>query len=118
MIQQVRAYPFAFALLSVTLLYNVGEGVIAITSGLRSESIVLVSFGVDSYLEVLATAAVIWRLSYRDDEAGERAEGRALRFIGTTFRERVTLAVKALTCGMAGCAHLVFFDGVTASFLS
>ena len=85
MIQQVRAYPFAFALLSVTLLYNVGEGAIAITSGLRADSIVLVSFGADSYLEVLAAAAVIWRLSYRDDEAGERAEGRALRFIGTTF---------------------------------
>jgi cellobiose-specific phosphotransferase system component IIC len=35
---------------------------------------------------VLAAAAVIWRLSYRDEEAGERAEGRALRFIGITFR--------------------------------
>jgi divalent metal cation (Fe/Co/Zn/Cd) transporter len=75
----------AFALLGVTLLYNAVEGVIAIWSGLRAESIVLLSFGADSYLEVLAAAAVIWRLSYRDAEAGEAAEAKALRLIGATF---------------------------------
>ena len=82
---QLRTYPFAFALLAITLLYNVAEGVIAIASGLRAGSLVLLSFGADSYLEVLAAAAVMWRLSYRDEEAGERAEGKALRFIGLTF---------------------------------
>lgn len=82
---QLRTYPLAFALLALTLFYNVVEGVIAIASGLRAGSLVLLSFGADSYLEVLAAAAVIWRLSYRDEEAGQRAEGRALRFIGITF---------------------------------
>ncbi|MFN0148584.1 MAG: cation transporter [Dehalococcoidia bacterium] len=83
--RQLRAYPLAFFLLGVTLLYNVVEGLLAITSGLQADSIVLITFGMDSYLEVLAAAAVIWRLSYLDDEAGERAEKRALRLIGVTF---------------------------------
>jgi divalent metal cation (Fe/Co/Zn/Cd) transporter len=72
-------------LLLLTLLYNVAEGALSIFAGIRSDSVVLVAFGADSYLEVLAAAAVIWRLSYRDEEAGERAERRAMRLIGVTF---------------------------------
>jgi len=69
----------------VTLLYNIVEGIISISAGIVSGSIVLLSFGADSYLEVLAAGAVLWRLSYRDEEAGERAEERALRVVGATF---------------------------------
>ncbi len=75
----------AFGLLVAMLLYNVGEGAVAIVAGLRADSVVLLAFGADSYLEVLAAAAVIWRLSFRDQEAGERAEKPALRLIGATF---------------------------------
>lgn len=75
----------AIGLLIATAVYNVFEGAIAITSGLAADSITLVAFGADSYLEVLAAAAVLWRLSFKDQEAGERAEARALRFIGVTF---------------------------------
>ena len=69
----------------MTLAYNVGEGAASIWAGVAASSVVLVSFGADSYLEVLAAAAVIWRLTYTDEEAGERAEERAMRFIGATF---------------------------------
>lgn len=82
---QLRRYPGAFALLAITLLYNAAEGVAAIWAGISAGSIVLVSFGADSYLEVLAAGAVAWRLSFRDEEAGERAEARALRIVGFTF---------------------------------
>ena len=75
----------AVALLLLTALYNIGEGIIAIVSGLRARSLTLLAFGADSYLEVLAAGAVLWRLSYRDEEAGERAEQRAARLIGWTF---------------------------------
>ncbi len=75
----------AFALLGFTLVYNVAEGALAILSGLRANSLVLLTFGADSYIEVLAAGAVMWRLTFRDEEAGERAEGKALRFIGWTF---------------------------------
>ena len=80
-----RLRRLAVALLILTALYNVAEGVIAIASGLRAESLTLLAFGADSYLEVLAAGAVLWRLSYRDEEAGERAEQRAMRLIGWTF---------------------------------
>ncbi len=75
----------AVGLLVLTLLYNVAEGAIAVLSGMRAHSLVLVAFGGDSYVEVLAAGAVLWRLTFRDEEAGERAEGRALRLIGATF---------------------------------
>jgi divalent metal cation (Fe/Co/Zn/Cd) transporter len=75
----------AVALLLVTFAYNFGEGFFALWAGLQANSVVLLSFGADSYIEVFAAAAVIWRLSYADEAAGERAERRALRFIGASF---------------------------------
>ncbi len=75
----------AFGLLLITVAYNAVEGILAIGAGLEAGSLVLVSFGADSYLEVLAAAAVIWRLTYSDEEAGERSEQRAIRLIGSTF---------------------------------
>ena len=48
----------AFGLLFITVAYNAVEGVLAVSAGLQAGSLVLVSFGADSYLEVLAAAAV------------------------------------------------------------
>jgi divalent metal cation (Fe/Co/Zn/Cd) transporter len=73
------------ALILLTLLYNIFEGAASIVAGLSASSLVLVAFGFDSYLEVLAAAAVLWRLSCKDQQKGERAEQRALRLIGGTF---------------------------------
>jgi divalent metal cation (Fe/Co/Zn/Cd) transporter len=75
----------AVLLLVATAAYNLAEGVVALASGLAAESLTLVAFGADSYLEVLAAGAVLWRLSHADPEAGERAEARARRLIGATF---------------------------------
>ena len=72
-------------LIAITLVYNVSEGLVSIWSGWTSSSLTLLAFGADSYLEVLAAAAVLWRLSYHDEEAGEHVEARAMRFIGATF---------------------------------
>ena len=72
-------------LLAVTAVYNVGEGVVAIASGVAAGSLTLVAFGADSYLEVAAASAVMWRLTFTDEESGEAAEARVLRFIGWTF---------------------------------
>jgi divalent metal cation (Fe/Co/Zn/Cd) transporter len=80
-----RALATARSLLVITILYNVVEGVLAIGSGIAAGSIALVAFGADSYLEVAAASAVLWRLSIPDPERGEIAEQRAMRFIGWTF---------------------------------
>ena len=80
-----HALRWAVLLVGATLTYNIFEGVISVVSGLRAHSLTLVAFGVDSYIEVLAAGAVLWRLYYKDEEEGERAEGQAMRFIGATF---------------------------------
>ncbi len=75
----------AVALIAFTLVYNVGEGFVSIWSGWTAGSLTLLAFGADSYLEVAAAGAVLWRLSYRDEDLGERAEAQAMRLIGATF---------------------------------
>jgi divalent metal cation (Fe/Co/Zn/Cd) transporter len=75
----------AKTLVLVTILYNLGEGVIAIWSGVQAGSLALIAFGADSYLEVAAGAVVLWRLGVSDPEHGEKVEQRAVRFIGWTF---------------------------------
>jgi divalent metal cation (Fe/Co/Zn/Cd) transporter len=73
------------SLLTITVAYNLGEGVVAVWAGIAAQSISLVAFGADSYLEVAAASLVLWRLSIADQERGERIERRVVRFIGVTF---------------------------------
>jgi divalent metal cation (Fe/Co/Zn/Cd) transporter len=95
---------FAVLLLVLTALYNIGEGVLAIVSGVEAQSLTLLAFGADSYLEVVAAGAVLWRLSYRDEEAGERAEQRARRIIGATFLLLAGAVTIQSTVALAGRA--------------
>ncbi|MBK7725542.1 MAG: hypothetical protein IPI33_10015 [Dehalococcoidia bacterium] len=95
-------YRLAFVLLAATLLYNVGEGAIALYSGVAAGSLVLVTFGADSYVEVAAASAVIWRLKYRDEDAGERAEAKALRLIGWTFLILAAAVVLQIVVAISG----------------
>ena len=75
----------AKSLLLFTIIYNIGEGVVAIWAGIAAGSISLVAFGADSYLEVAAASLVYWRLTVKhDDESGE-IEERIEKFIGGTF---------------------------------
>ena len=74
----------ARALLYLTAAWNVIEGLVAVGSGIVAGSIALVGFGLDSFIEVFAACALLWRLRH-EGEAGEGAERRALTFIGITF---------------------------------
>ncbi len=70
----------------LTFGYNSLEGVIAIGAGLVAGSIALVGFGVDSYIELAASLAAIWRLhADRDAEWRERSERVTLRIVGVLF---------------------------------
>lgn len=73
----------------LTIGYNVLEAVAAVAAGFFAGSIALVGFGFDSVIEVAAATVVLWRLKVEfaggDPEAHERAETRALRFVGSTF---------------------------------
>lgn len=70
-----------------TVIWNIGEGVVALLAATSAESRALVGFGVDSFVESAAAMVVIWRLrvEQRSAERAESVERRALRIIAVTF---------------------------------
>ncbi|CRK55328.1 putative integral membrane protein [Alloactinosynnema sp. L-07] len=63
------------------VVWDLVEGVVAVTAGLVAGSIALVGFGIDSAIEVFAASVVIWQL-----RGGAHARQRpALRMIAITF---------------------------------
>ena len=60
-----------------TLGYNVVEAIVAVWAGVAAGSVSLVSFGVDSVLEVASGGVMIWRLG-RPAEVAERRSQQAI----------------------------------------
>jgi divalent metal cation (Fe/Co/Zn/Cd) transporter len=70
----------------LTIGYNVVEALVSLVSGLLAGSVALVGFGVDSVIEVSASAAAQWRLRVDVDHARrERVERLTRRAIGISF---------------------------------
>jgi divalent metal cation (Fe/Co/Zn/Cd) transporter len=70
----------------LTIGYNAVEGIVSVAAGVVSGSVALVSFGVDSAIEVTSSLAAHWRLRADiDPERRERAERITRRIIGSTF---------------------------------
>ncbi len=69
-----------------TLGWNGGEAAAAMIAGIVAGSVALVGFGLDSLIEVISGAALLWRLR-RDLNPGarENAERAALRIVGVCF---------------------------------
>jgi divalent metal cation (Fe/Co/Zn/Cd) transporter len=87
-------------LVSATMAYNTVEGVLALWAGVRADSIALVGFGLDSFIECAAAAVLLWRLGVEArgaaPEAVETSERRVHRFVGGTF---LALALYVLAQG-------------------
>ena len=66
-----------------TIAYNIFEAVFALASGLLANSVALISFGLDSLIEVTSAGALLWRL--RHDRNAPDRERRALRIVGFCF---------------------------------
>ena len=71
----------AFRLEYATIAWNVVEGIAAVVAGLLAGSVALVAFGLDSSVEVFASAVVVWELRGAD----RRRERRAVRAIGAAY---------------------------------
>ncbi len=74
----------------LTVGWNVVEGVVAITAAVAAGSVALLGFGIDSFVETLSGAVLIWRLRREtsgtlDEEAIEAIERRAERLVGGAF---------------------------------
>ncbi len=59
-----------------SLAWNVTEAVVALLAGVAAGSISLVGFGLDSVVEVSASAALAWRLTKERDEGCTQADDR------------------------------------------
>ena len=85
-VTRVRAVRRGQWLTWATLGYNSLEGLLSVGAGLFAGSVALIGFGVDSFIEVTASLAAIWRLGVdADARRREVAERRALRIIGLCF---------------------------------
>lgn len=71
----------AFRLEYATIAWNLLEGIAALAAGLLAGSVSLVAFGLDSSVEVFASAVVVWELRGAD----RRMERRAVRAIGAAY---------------------------------
>ncbi|MFC2135059.1 cation diffusion facilitator family transporter [Bacteroidota bacterium] len=67
----------------ITLAWNVTEAVVSITAGAIAGSIALVGFGIDSIIESMSGAILLWRLKAGDK--GEAREASALKLVGVSF---------------------------------
>ena len=70
-----------FALEYATLSWNVAGIVVLAIAAITARSVALAGFGLDSLIEIGASAVVIWELS----GTGEQRQRRALRLIGYAF---------------------------------
>lgn len=70
----------------ITIAYNVLEAIASVVAGVVAGSVALISFGVDSLVEVSASAAAQWRLRADLDEVRRaHAERVAKKIIGWCF---------------------------------
>jgi len=78
----------AFILSLITIFYNIAEGLISIYFGAGDETLALLGFGVDSFVEVISgigIAHLILRMKYAKVQTRDSFEKTALRVTGTAF---------------------------------
>ncbi|MCW8804644.1 MAG: cation transporter [Ignavibacteriaceae bacterium] len=78
----------AFALSLITIFYNIAEGLISIYFGASDDTLALLGFGVDSFVEVISgigIAHMILRMKYSKVQTQDKFEKTALTVTGTAF---------------------------------
>jgi divalent metal cation (Fe/Co/Zn/Cd) transporter len=69
-----------------TIAWNTIEGLVGVAAGAVAGSISLVGFGIDSFIEVLSGAVLLWRMSVDSDvRRREKNERLSLRLVGGCF---------------------------------
>ncbi|MGQ9723601.1 MAG: cation transporter [Candidatus Jordarchaeum sp.] len=84
----LKLYKKALFLSYFTVGYNILEGIVSILIGSLADSIALVGFGLDSFVESSSGFIMIWRFKKHgkiSEEEEKRVERKAVRFVAYTF---------------------------------
>lgn len=79
---------YALILSFITVGYNVIEGVISVWYGLADDTLALLGFGVDSFVEVISgfgIAHMVLRMRYTKVESHDKFERQSLKITGVAF---------------------------------
>lgn len=99
-----------------TVVWNIIEGLVAISAGALANSVALISFGVDSFVETSSAVAVSWRLA---DEIKHQSSERAESIEKTTAKITgvILLLLAVYIVVEAGRRLLGYGDVADKSFL-
>jgi len=81
-------YKNAYHLSLFTIFYNIAEGLVSMVLGYKDETLTLLGFGVDSFIEVMSgigIAVMILRIQQNPESSKNEFEVRALKITGTAF---------------------------------
>lgn len=83
-----RLLKWAFSLSLITIIYNLIEGGISTFFGAEDETLALLGFGIDSFVEVISGLGIthmIWRMKRSPVSSRDSFESTALKVTGTAF---------------------------------
>jgi divalent metal cation (Fe/Co/Zn/Cd) transporter len=101
-------------IVGITIAYNLVEAVVAITAGSLASSSALISFGLDSTIEVLSAGAVAWQFTRKQPE---RWELGTLRVIAVAFFALAAYVIVSSTTALltqVEVQHSALGIGITA----
>lgn len=78
----------AFILSLITIIYNVIEGIVSVYFGMDDETLSLLGFGLDSFVEVISGIGIthmVLRMRHTKVSSHDQFERQALRITGTSF---------------------------------
>ena len=88
MVKESNLYTRAWQLSLFTIYYNIAEGIVSMIMGYKDETLTLLGFGVDSFIEVVSgigIAVMILRIKQNPESPKKDFEITALRITGISF---------------------------------
>ena len=86
--KEKRLYKMAYRLSLFTIFYNIIEGLVSVILGYKDETLTLLGFGVDSFIEVMSgigIAIMLLRIKQNPESLKSSFEIKALKTTGTAF---------------------------------
>jgi divalent metal cation (Fe/Co/Zn/Cd) transporter len=85
---EIKLYNTAYQLSLFTIIYNMLEGMVSIVLGYNDQTLTLLGFGIDSFIEVISgigIAVMILRIRSNPDSSINKFEISALKLTGASF---------------------------------